>query len=57
MFDVVIEVNYEPLKMWGGSCGVDVVDSFDCFFGVEMPLDIAEVTAVIFNDYRIEVDE
>jgi len=55
-FDVVIEVNYEPIELWGGGCGT-YLNGFDCFFGIEEPLDLEEVTAVIFNGYRIEVPE
>ena len=56
LIDVVIEVNNEPIEMAGGGCGLGL-DDFDCFLMVDEPLDIEEVTAVIFNDYRIEVPE
>jgi len=55
-FDVVIEVNNEPVEIWGSGCGIGS-DGFECFFSVAEPLNIEEVTAVIFNDYRIEVPE
>jgi len=55
-FDVVIEINYEPVEFLGSGCGLDST-GFECFYSVVEPIDIDEVTAVIFNGYRIEVPE
>jgi len=50
LWDVIIEVNYEPVEIVSmGSNDVEAV------FAVAESINIEEVTAVIFNGYRIEV--
>jgi len=54
--DVRIEVNSERLNFFGAGGGIGV-DDFDFFFNVSEPIRVEEVTAMIFNGYRIEVPE
>jgi len=54
--EIEIESNSQRIKIGGGSSAIGP-NTFDFWITSNYPIDVEAVTAIIFNGYRIEVEE